>query len=163
MIDYDGTDDHEVLRMAEGLWVTRIAWSPDGTEIVFDLAPQLVLNGLNSLLGDVTRSAIYLMNADGTNPRLLAAAPAAYPTWSPLSVVTPPPPPPRLHIARDGSGRLLLHETELTPGREVDIESSPDLVTWTRVRRDVVTATELWFTIEPSTGSAPNFFRLVTR
>jgi hypothetical protein len=161
MIDYDGTDDHEVLRMAEGLWVTRIAWSPDGTEIVFDLAPQLVLNGLNALLGDVTRSAVYLVNADGTNPRLLAAAPAAYPTWSPQGAVTPPPP--RLRIARDGAARLQLHQTELTPGREVDLESSPDSMTWTRVRRDIATTTELVLTIEPSTDDAQRFFRLVTR
>ena len=83
VVNYDGTGDRAVLSLADGSWVTKVAWSPDKAQIAFDLAPQAVLSGRYSQLGDVTQSQIHVVNASGTNPRLLAAGPAAYPSWGP--------------------------------------------------------------------------------
>ena len=101
VINYDGTGDREVLTLAEGLWITKVAWAPNASQIAFDLAPQAVLNGWNSLLGNIPLSEIHVVNANGTNPRRLAAAPAAYPTWSPL------PPGPEIAIEQPSGSSLV--------------------------------------------------------
>ena len=94
MLNSNRSNDREVLRLPEGLWVTKVAWSPDGSKIAFDVAPQLVLNNLYSPLGDVTQSHISVVNADGTDPHQLVAAPASFPSWGPAPPSGPVQPPP---------------------------------------------------------------------
>lgn len=154
IVNYDGTDDHEVLRLSDGLWVTRVAWSPDGSQIAFDLAPQLVLNGWNSLLGDVTRSEIDVVNADGTQPRLLAAAPAAFPTWAPG-----PPSRPTASVVRRGNG-LEMRIDPLVPGRAFQVEGTTDLRNWTSLLNSTATDRAQTITITPDPRSPAAFYRV---
>jgi hypothetical protein len=121
VINYNGTGDREILRLNEGLWITRLAWSPDGTQIAFDLAPQQLLNGLNSLLGDPTRSSINVVDADGSNPHLLVAGPASSPTWGPSLILTRP----LLSFRRDGD-RFLLQVDQLVPGSAFEVQGATD-------------------------------------
>ena len=162
VINYDGTGDREVLQLADGLWVTRVAWSPDGSELAFDLSPQLFSQGDPLLAGDITRSEIHLVRADGTNPRPLVPAPAAYPTWSPLGIVVPPPSPPGIRITRNGEA-LEVQVSGLTPGRELDLERSTDLDGWALVHREMASGASRTFRLEPPAANVPGFFRISTR
>ncbi|MBI3414164.1 MAG: PD40 domain-containing protein [Verrucomicrobia bacterium] len=135
VINYDGSGDHEIVHLVDGLWITKIAWSPGGSQIALDLAPQAVLNGLNSLLGDVTRSEIHVVNADGSDAHRLIAAPAAFPTWAPGSL-----PRPVIRAIRNGN-TLELEMDQLVPGRQIQIEGTTDLQTWNVVSTVTASAT----------------------
>ena len=161
IINYDGTNDREVLRLSDGLWVTKIDWSPDGRQIVFDLAPQMVISGWWSFLGDVARSELYVVNADGTNPSRLAAAPAAFPTWAVSPTGTGEPPlPPRLQTTRNGN-RLQIRIEPLTPGRGVNLERTSDLRNWTSVFSFQPAGSSETLTIDPTVDQPRGFYRVV--
>jgi hypothetical protein len=133
VINYDGSGDREVLRLGDGLWVTKVAWSPDGSQIAFDLAPQAVANGWNSLIGDVARSEIHLVNANGTSPQRLVQASAAYPTWAPNVGNTGNPPPQPQVQARSNGQNLEMQIEKLVPGRTIRVEGTTNLLNWTTV------------------------------
>jgi len=42
----DGTSDNLVLTFQPGLYITSVDWSPDGTQLVFDIGPQAFSSGL---------------------------------------------------------------------------------------------------------------------
>lgn len=130
MIEYDGTGDQSVLVLAEGLWVTQLCWAPDGSEIAFDLAPQLVLNGIRAALGDATRSQIHAVAPDGSNPRLVIAGPASFPAWAPGAVQPPLPLTLAVQLIPGPDGRMRLRVTgDPAPG-PVQVQTSADLVNW---------------------------------
>ena len=157
VINYNGTGDREVLRLNEGLWVSRVTWSPDGSQIAFDTAPQAVLNGWNSLLGDVTRSSISVVNADGTNPRALVAAPASYPSWAPgLSVATPTP---VLSITSDGS-QFTLRIDQLVPGTPFSVDGATRLAGWGSLGTFTAAGVTHFITITPDAGTPVAFYRI---
>ena len=159
LVNYDGTGDREVLRLAEGLWVSQLAWAPDGSEIAFDLAPQTVLpNGWNSLSGDPTRSEIYVVRADGANPRRVAG-PAAFPTWSPLSFGVEPVPPPVVGIRREGRD-LELTVDNLVAGRGFEVESTIDLQNWVRELARTASGPQESVRLTPNSETLPIFFRV---
>lgn len=159
VVSYDGTGDHEVLRLADGLWITQLAWSPDGSEIAFDLAPQAVINGWNSLLGDVTRSEIDLVGADGTHPRNLVPPPAAFPSWT-VGGGGNPPPRPDVRATRTGK-TVEVRIDRLVPGRQVDILGTTDLRNWAVVYGFVASAGTETITVTPTAGSPMGFYRVV--
>jgi len=160
IIGYDGSQDREILRLANGLWVHRLSWAPDGSAIAFDLSPQLVDQGWPLLGGDLTRSEIYVVNSDGSQPRRLVPAPASHPAWSPLGATAPSRP--TLEVGRDGSD-LLLRFFNLTPGRDVDLEWSSDLTDWNLADRFLPAASEASLRLEAPAGSAAVFYRVVYR
>ena len=165
VINYDGTDDREVLpnglHLADGLWVTKVAWSPDGSQIAFDLAPQVVLNGVNSLLGDVTRSEVYIMNVDGANPRRLAQTPASFPTWAPGAAIGGGDPPPRPVIRAVRIGDLFeMDVDQLVPGRLIRIEGTIDLLSWGTVFDLTALATSQTISLRPIDPSRMGFYRV---
>jgi len=155
VINYNGTGDHEVLRLTDGLWITKVAWSPNGSQIAFDVSPQLVLNGLNSLLGDVTQSAIHLVNTDGTNPLLLIPGPAAYPAWSPG-----PPSRPTLQITRNGDD-LQIRVDGLTPGQAFRVEGSTLLPNWGTLLNTSASSSSQLINITPNPQASFAFYRVV--
>lgn len=160
VINYDGTGDRQVLPFAEGLWVTELSWSPDGTEIAFDLSPQIISNGWPALLGDATQSEIYVVSADGSNPHKVIGAPASHPSWAPgqISTVVPPL---ELRLERDEDGGLLLHVLGGSPGDMLQIETSDDLAGWNPVSdfQQTISGAEASFAPEPGVGA--RFYRVV--
>lgn len=150
IINYNGTNDREILRMSEGMWISRLSWSPDGQQIAFDLAPQMVLNGWNSLVGDPTRSTIHVTNVDGSNARQLIPAPAAYPSWAPEVVLQITPPRPSLLIKpKSGNNQVMeLEVNNLLPGRSFEIQKSTDFSHWNRYQ--LFTATHVTMLVEIS-------------
>ena len=73
VIDADGKNP---IRLTDGLVDTYPDWSPDGTKIVYDA--HLVPEGHDLAPGGIT-----VMDADGTNKRLVKNARGLHPTWSP--------------------------------------------------------------------------------
>jgi hypothetical protein len=159
VINYDGTGDREILRLAEGLWITKLSWSPSGSQIAFDLAPQVVINGWNSLLGDVTRSEIDVVDADGSNPRNLVPAPAAYPSWT-VGGSSVPPPSPTLRTARNGKD-VEVGIDRLVPGRRVEVQGTTDLKTWAVVFAFVASGESETVTLRPTAGGSIGLYRVV--
>ncbi|GEM_PF-2054899 len=160
VVNYDGSGDREILRLNEGLWVTRVSWSPDSSRIAFDLAPQVVLNGWNSLLGDVTRSEVYTVGMDGSGVSRVATAPAAHPTWAPLFAVQPPPEPGLR--ATLNQGQVQLEVSNLVPGRILRLEGSAQLgLPWVNLYEAAATQPTEILNI-PSNNSIPlSLYRVV--
>ncbi|HTH49739.1 MAG TPA: hypothetical protein VMB21_19655 [Candidatus Limnocylindria bacterium] len=159
VINYNGSGDREVIRFVEGLWVTKVAWSPDGTQIAFDLAPQQVLNGFNSQLGDPTQSSIHVVNADGSNPRQLVAAPAAYPSWGAGVTVVVPPTPPTISIRPNGD-QFDLVVGQLAVGTSFVVEGTTTLNGWGVLNTYTANATTLVIPITPNPTAAFAAYRV---
>jgi Tol biopolymer transport system component len=103
---------------------TSPAWSPDGSRLVYEFA----------FLGTRAVSAIYTMNADGSDVRSIYVGNAAQPTWSPdgryITFITAQ----ALHIAHaDGSSSRVVGEDEFIDYsdftvRQILMEKLPSLV-----------------------------------
>lgn len=156
VINYNGTGDQTVLSFADGSWVTKVAWSPDGSQIAFDLSPQLVLNGWYSLLGDVTQSTIHVVNSNGTNPHQLIAGAAAYPSWGSAAATRP-----TLQISRNGNG-LRIRVDGLTAGQPFRVEGSTDLRNWGTLLNTQATGSSQFIDITPNPQSLFAFYRVGT-
>lgn len=81
--------DREVIRFNPGLYVTTLSWSPDGTQLAFDLGQQLP--GPLGLLQQVNPQTveIYAVNVDGSNVRRLRGAGSGTPAWRPAVAQQP--------------------------------------------------------------------------
>jgi len=164
VVNYNGSGDREVIRFNDGWWVTRVSWSPDSNRIAFDLAPQMVLNGWNSLLGDVSRSEVYVVNSDGSGIQRVAAAPASYPSWAPRFTggpFDPPPMAPRVEAVLRGN-TVELRIGDLTPGRRIRVEGVSVLGTpWFNLLEVTPEATQETFAVEPSDDFPIGFYRVL--
>lgn len=158
IINYDGTGDRELVAFGNNLWITKLAWSPDDTEIAFDIAPHLVIDGLSLQLGDFAQSEIYVVRVSDAVIRFLAAAPAAYPSWSPLSFENSP----KIRVIRAGN-QIDLQFSDLVIGREYELETTTNLVHWTAIQTNsTLTATQNVSIPLPAAAQA-RFFRLRLR
>jgi hypothetical protein len=156
IINYDGSGDQELLSFGPGRWVTKLAWSPDDTEIAFDLAPQLIVNGLKLQMGDIASSEIKIVRVSDKSVRLLVPAPAAFPSWSPLNST---PQRPQIRLTRTGN-QFELDLLNLVIGRQIEIESTTNLVQWTTSQSFVATALTQKLPITPPPQSRATFFRI---
>ena len=84
----DGTSDVQILAFLAGYYVTSLDWSPDGTQIIFDIGPQVFSNGYPLASAVPDTDSVWIVDSDGTNLHQLLAAPAGQVAWQPA----PPPP-----------------------------------------------------------------------
>ena len=74
-VNADGTDSKPLTQPATNEYVFSPAWSPDGTQILYQV------------MSPENKISLYLVDADGNNPRPLLHPKtfdaASYPTWSP--------------------------------------------------------------------------------
>jgi hypothetical protein len=154
IVNYNGTGDQTVLSLADGAWITKVAWSPDGSQIAFDLSPQLILNGWYSLLGDVTQSQIHVVDANGANPHQLVAGAAAYPSWGVAGPARP-----TLQISRNGNG-LRIRVDGLTVGQAFRVEGSTSLPNWGTLLNTQATGSSQLIDITPNPQSPFAFYRI---
>ncbi|HEY3662414.1 MAG TPA: hypothetical protein VGL24_04610, partial [Chthoniobacterales bacterium] len=84
--------DTQVIQFAPGLYITSLDWSPDGSQLVFDLGPQLP--GPLGLQQQTTPAAneVYVVNNDGSGLTKLRGPGAATPAWSRTALPAPLPP-----------------------------------------------------------------------
>lgn len=162
IVNYDGSGDRELVSFGNDLWITKVAWSPDGTELAFDIAPRLVVNGLELQLGDLARSEIHIVRVSDASIRLLAPAPAAYPSWSPLSTAPPPVKGPEMRATRAGN-QIDLQISNLVIGQQLDIETTTDLVRWTTSQTITASAATRSISLPLSGQGGGQFFRVRLR
>ena len=79
----DVTADRELFRFNPGLFPTHVSWSPDGSQLTFDLGQQLLVDGSPAFGTAGQTVATYLINNDGSKLRRLLDAPSGFPAWSP--------------------------------------------------------------------------------
>ena len=162
VINYDGTGDQELLSFGPGIWITKLAWSPDGTEIAFDHAPQLISNGLRLQMADATNSEVRIVRLSDQSVRTLATAPASFPTWSPLTAEPVANQVPVVQISRTGN-RVDLLLTGLVIGNLFDVESSSNLAQWTTVETFTASAATRTVSITPPAQTTKEFYRIKAR
>jgi dipeptidyl aminopeptidase/acylaminoacyl peptidase len=159
IVNIDATDDHEVTNFNTGLYVTHLSWSPDGTQLVFDLGPQAI-GPLNfPYLSAVPQTdALFLINTNGTGLRRLQAAPATWPVWSAVAAGGVPP---RLALAVVPGGKQLIFSWPASAGNWA-LEASAQLgaaASWQGVTNAPVASNGLQ-TLTLDVGSGARFFRL---
>jgi hypothetical protein len=93
MINTDGSNDHLILQLSSGIFSSQVTWSPDGTQLVFDTGNQPTPQPLQlaQLVAIPSTLSISIVNADGSNPHPIHAAPAGMPAWQPSIVPDEPP------------------------------------------------------------------------
>ncbi len=160
VINYDGTGDHSILQFAEGVWATKVVWSPNGTQLAFDISPQVILAGYPALTGDVTVSEIHVVNADGSNPHRVIGAPASHPSWAPGSLPGAGTPF-QLQMERGNDGGLRLRAIGGNPGDTVQVFSSDDLLNWTPFSEIKQTADGVGLDFPMVPGVSSRFYRIL--
>jgi hypothetical protein len=92
----------------------------------------------------------------------LAPAPAAFPSWSPLNSGPEATQPPGFRAIRTGN-QIELELSNLVNGRQVEVESTPDLVRWTSARTFAAPGATHKVAITPRPDVRAEFFRIRLR
>ena len=159
IVNYDGSGDRELVGFGNNLWISTVAWSPDDTELAFDIAPRLVVNGLELQLGDLALSEIHIVQVRDALIRPLVPAPAAFPSWSPLNFVPDPGRVPVFRAMRAGN-QIDLQLSNLTIGQQFDLEATTNLVHWTTFQTIAASADTQSVSVPLSGQDRSQFFRL---
>jgi len=89
IIDVNTGADRQVIQFQKGLYVSRVDWSADGTQLVFDLGPQSAPGGFPIQFADPAANAVSVIGADGKNPHQIVAPAAGSPAWRPTVAAAP--------------------------------------------------------------------------
>ena len=85
VVGVDGSNDREIRSFTPGFFPQGLTWSPDGSELAFGIGQQAAVSGSLTLAGDTRFQDVFVVDANGNNPRRIATAPATFPTWRPAS------------------------------------------------------------------------------
>ncbi len=88
IVRLDGTSDVPILNFQPGFYVTSVAWSPDGTQLIFDIGPQAFSSGYPVAYAVPDTNSVYVVNSDGSGLRQFLPAPAGQVSWE----IAPPAP-----------------------------------------------------------------------
>ena len=81
IIDLNTGADREVINFQKGLYVSRVDWSPDAAQLVFDLGQQGNSSGYPIQFVDPATNAVNVVGADGSNPHQVVGPPSGTPAW----------------------------------------------------------------------------------
>ncbi|MEO8131604.1 MAG: IPT/TIG domain-containing protein, partial [Bryobacteraceae bacterium] len=83
IVGVDGSNDREVAQFQQGSYITRLSWSPDAKQLVFDLGQQALRDGFPLRTFDFNTVSIARINTDGTGFGQVRGVPATWPAWWP--------------------------------------------------------------------------------
>lgn len=159
VININGAGDHEILHLNAGLWISQMAWSPDGSQLLFDMGPQTIINNIPYAQPVAQTVEIHTINMNTLVPSRVHTAPAVWPSWRPAS--TPAVTVPQLSIqTAQGSNNIEL--TWPANAGSFQLLSNPNLSgTWSDVNTTPVVSGGVNKVTLPR--NAPKmFFRLKT-
>jgi hypothetical protein len=158
MVNLDGTQDHAILQLASGRFSNQLSWSPDGTQLVFDIGTQPTPEPLKLALLQARPETLelHIVNADGSNPHQLRGPAGGLATWMPASVT------PSLNIQFVRGAEPSLVITWPAPAQPVVLETTDNpgnATSWKPVSAPVISGNgQSSVTLKPD-GNA-GFFRL---
>jgi IPT/TIG domain-containing protein/WD40 repeat protein len=83
IVGSDGSNDREVATFQRGSYLTRLSWSPDAKQLVFDLGQQATREGFPLRTFDLNTVTLAKINVDGTGFAQVRGARATWPAWQP--------------------------------------------------------------------------------
>ena len=83
IVDVNTGAETQVIQLQQGLYVTTLDWSPDGTALVFDAGQQYVSSGIPAQVVQPGTDHVYIINVDGNGLRELRGAGSGQPAWAP--------------------------------------------------------------------------------
>jgi dipeptidyl aminopeptidase/acylaminoacyl peptidase len=83
LVNVDGSNDHQLLSFQEGIYVSHVSWSPDGSKLVFDAGEEESDSGAPLPLANPATSSLWIVSTNGTEPTQLRGPAAAWPAWYP--------------------------------------------------------------------------------
>jgi hypothetical protein len=83
IIDLKTGAEKQVIQFQQGLYVSRVDWSTDGTQLVFDLGQQGNSSGFPIQFVDPATDAVYIVGVDGKNAHPVVGPPSGTPAWRP--------------------------------------------------------------------------------
>jgi Tol biopolymer transport system component len=83
VVNVDGSNDHQVIQLNQGVYVTHLSWSRDGTQLVYDAGAQLIVSGTPANLADQATDALWIINTNGTGMHNVRGPFSGLPVWSP--------------------------------------------------------------------------------
>lgn len=89
IIDVNTGHDAVVLQFKKGLYCEYVEWSPDGTQLVFDLGQQLSSSGFPVQQANTQTLTVNVVNIDGSNPHQVVGAVSGTPSWRPGANMRP--------------------------------------------------------------------------
>lgn len=123
IVNSNGTNDRLVLDFNPGTWANQVSWSPDGSQLLFDLGPQLFQGGQPLFSSNLNQTEIWRVTLGNGNFQRLISSPASFPTWQPSTSLVGQPG----DFNRDGAVTLADYNlwasgygTTLTPGSGPD-------------------------------------------
>jgi hypothetical protein len=92
IVDVTTLVDTEIIRFAPGLYLGAVDWSPDGTQLIFDIGQQAT-GPLGPLHGAIPETVeVDIVNVDGTGLKKLRGPGSISPAWSRTALPSPLPP-----------------------------------------------------------------------
>lgn len=162
IVNVDTGFDREIIHFNPGFYVTALDWSPDGTQLVFDLGQQLPGPLGPQQQVDPQTVAIYAINVDGSNVRQLRGPGNGTPAWRPI--VAAPPVAPRLtSISRRSSNQFLIQGVG-TPGLSFQVNATTDLAQQAQtIGKTTVADANGKFQFTDTTNLPRRFYRVVSQ
>jgi len=81
--------DTQIIQFQQGLYVTALDWSPDGTALVFDIGQEASSSGIPAQFVQPNTDQVYVINVDGNGLRQLRGAGSGEPAWEPNASTQP--------------------------------------------------------------------------
>jgi hypothetical protein len=89
IIDINTGADTQVIQFQQGLYVTTLDWSPNGSALVFDIGQEASSSGIPAQFVQAGTDQVYLINTDGNGLGQLRGSGSGEPAWEPAAPTQP--------------------------------------------------------------------------
>lgn len=93
IINVETRADAQVINFKQGLYVTSVDWSPDGSQLIFDIGQQAYNSGFPQTV-TLSTDEIHIVDLNGSNEHTIRGAGGGQPAWEPNAPASTPTPSP---------------------------------------------------------------------